>query len=111
VAAASDIVRVSKQAQLGIAFATIYTVNYQRQFTASCIHLVNTTGGAVTVQLTAAGPGIAPATANALLWSFSIPANDFLEFGEGLILFSQWVVSGLASAPNAITAIVCGIEN
>jgi hypothetical protein len=106
----SQVVRVSRQAQLGIAFSAIYTVNLGRQFTASCIHICNTTGGAVTVQLTAAGPSVVPGAANALLWSFSIPANDFLEFGEGLILFSQWTVSGLASSPTAITVIICGEE-
>jgi hypothetical protein len=108
--AASQIVRVSQQAQLGVGFSTIYTVTYQRQFSASCFHVTNTTGAAQTVRIAAVPPAGIAGPGNALCWDFSIPANDFLEFGEGIILFSLWSIAGLASVGAAITVMVCGKE-
>ena len=95
---------------LGTSFGLIFAVGHQYQLTVSCIHLCNTTSAAVTVQLSAVGPSALAGQPNALLWNFSIPANDFIEFGEGIILLSGWSIWGLASGANSVNALVSGIE-
>jgi len=103
--------QVSKQAVLGNgSFVTIHTVNTTRWLRFENIHLVNATAVAVTVQFCIVPAGGAAAATNALLWNFSIPANDFIEFGEGLRLGPGGLVRGSAGAGNAITATVCGVE-
>jgi hypothetical protein len=105
----SDVLRVTAQAQLGLAFSTVLTVGYQQQFTVTLIHIANATGNDRTVQLCAVPVGAAPAQANALLWDFTVPKNDFIEFGDGMILRAGWTIQGLASAANTISILVCGI--
>ena len=88
----------------------VFAVAFQGQVVLSVIHIANVTAGAVTVQLCAVPAGGAVGVGSALLWAFSIPANDFVELGEGLVLLSGWTIQGLASAPNAITVTVCGLQ-
>lgn len=106
----ASVVRVTSLAQLGVGFAAVHTVGYQRQLTVSLIHIVNLTAGAVTVELCACGNGIAPSITNAILWNFSVPANDFLELGDGMILLDRGSIQGLASAAASINVMICGIE-
>lgn len=104
-------VRVSESVPLTVAFQTIHTVHFQRHLTIKNIHLTNTTGADVTIQITLNPAGVAPQQSAALLWDFTIPANDFLEFGEGLIVEPSGSISALASADNAIVMQLCGIED
>lgn len=101
---------VSAQANLGVAFGVIHTVTYQTRLTVAVIHLANTTGADVTVRISLYPDGGAPTNANALLWDFIVPKNDFLEFGEGLILLSKVSLAALASAGNSVTLTLSGIE-
>lgn len=103
-------VPISKQLTLSAAFQTIHTVYRTRQLTISIIHLVNCTAAPVTVQLCFVPSGGTPAQANAALWTYSIPAHDFIQLSEGQILPSDYSVQALASAPSAINLLIAGRE-
>jgi hypothetical protein len=76
----------------------------------SNIHLSNTTNAAVTIDLCLCASPDPPTAANALLWQFSLGANDFLEFGEGLWLPPGSSLQGGASAGSAIALFLSGHE-
>lgn len=102
--------RVNAQAQLGAAFAVIHTVGYQAQLTVTLIHIVNTTANAATIRLCVHAEGAAAAAGNAVLWDYSIPANDFIEIADGMILYSRWAIEARTGTAGAITLLVCGVE-
>lgn len=103
--------KISEQTTLTVGFTTLHTVDSHRWLTVSVVHVANVTAGAVTVQLCYVPPGGAAAVGNAALWNYSIPANDFIEFGEGDILFPNWTIQGLASAGNSINVRIAGEES
>lgn len=106
----TQVLRVNAQAQLGAAFAVVHTVGFQRQFTVTLIHICNTTANAATIRLCVHQAGNAAAAANAVLWDYSIPANDFIEIADGMILLSQWEIEARTGTAGAITLLVCGVE-
>jgi len=107
----SSVLRISSLVQLGVAPTGIYIVGIQRRLVVSLIHIANLTGGAVTVTLYVLPAATAPAPQYAILYGFSVPANDFIELFEGGILLDGWSFNGLASAPNAINVMVSGLES
>ena len=102
--------QVSRFLTLTNAFKTIYTVNNQRWFTVKSIHIANSSAGAVTVQVCFVFAGGSPAAGNAAIWNFSIPANDFIEWGAGLKLPPSATVQALASAGTSINLWISGVE-
>lgn len=103
--------QVSKQAVLGNgSFVTVHTVNNARWLLIENIHLANVSASAQTVQLCLVPVGATANAANALMYNFSIPANDFLEIGNGLRLGPSGLVRGQANAANAIVCFLCGVE-
>lgn len=103
-------VKISAFTSLTIAPQTIHTVFAERKLTVKMIHIANVTGAAATVQIHFVPPGDAAAVTNAALYDFSIPSNDFIELGEGQILFESYAVIGACSVDNAINITVCGLE-
>lgn len=103
--------KVSASLQLTGAFQTVHTVDSHRWLTVSNIHLTNTSNSAATIRMCFVAPGSSASEANAVLWDFSLDANDFLEYGEGVILFPNWTIQALASALTSITVHVFGIED
>ena len=103
-------VSVSAMASLTIALQTVHTVYRDRVLTVGMVHLVNVTGVAATVQLHYVPLAGAAAAANAALYDYTIPANDFIEFGEGQLLASGCAVQATCSADNAVNLILCGFE-
>lgn len=104
------IVKINSRAGLTDAFSQIHAVNFQRTLTVRMIHLVNLTAGAVAVTVCFVPPGETAVAGTAILWDFSIPANDFIEFGEGFVLPSSWTIQAKAGANNSIMIWVCGGE-
>lgn len=102
--------QVSKELQLTAGFQTLYTVNNARWFRATCFHLVNVTASARTVRLCVVPPAGAASAVNALLWDFSVPANDFIEFGEGLKVPPASTIQVMASAISALNLFLSGVE-
>lgn len=92
------------------AFVTVHTVNNARWLRISCLHLANVTNAAVTVRLCLVPAGATAVIGNALVYDFSIPAFDFLEFGEGLRLGPNGLIRGQANAANAINCFLSGVE-
>jgi len=101
--------KISRQVTLSVAFQEVHSVDARRALTVNLIRLSNTTGGAVTVQVCYAPTGVAAAVGNAVLWDFSIPANDFIEFGEGDIVRNA-SVQAKASADNSVNIRLTGTE-
>jgi hypothetical protein len=108
---ADSTVKIIKRAQLGTAFAIIHTVYNVRNLRVTMLHLVNTTAGAVTVQVCAVPPGGSPDITNALMWNFSIPANDLIEIADGLIMEASSTLQALAGAGGSITLQFSGLED
>jgi hypothetical protein len=103
-------VKVSEFFSLTIANQTVHTVYAQRNLTLSMVHLVNVTAAPKTVNVYFVPALGAAAAANAALLAYVIPANDFIEFGEGQILSSQQFVVASCSVDNAVNMTLCGLE-
>lgn len=104
-------VKISKQVPLGVAFATIHTAHFQRHLTVKNIHIANTAAVDVTVQVTLTPEGVAPQQSAGLLWDFIVPGNDFIEFGEGIIIVPSASLSALAGAIDSAVLFLSGIED
>ena len=102
--------QVSKSLALTTAFGLVHTVSANRWMTVRNVHISNTTAGAVPVQVCFVFPGSSPAAGNAALWNFSIPANDFIEWGDGQKLPPGTSVQALAGSGSAINLWLSGIE-
>lgn len=103
-------VAISAFANLTIAEQTVHEVFSERKLTVSMIHIVNVTAGAVGVYMYFVPPAGAAEASNAALYNFSIPANDFIELGEGQILKSSVAIIASCSVDNAINIAVSGLE-
>lgn len=102
-------VRFSAQLTLSGAFQTVVSAN-PVGIRVCVIHLVNTTGAPVTVQVCVVPHGGTPSVANALLYDYSIPANDFLQFDEGDFLSPNSTLQALASAGNSVNLRFSGVQ-
>jgi hypothetical protein len=96
------IAKRSGVAKLTAAFATVYTVYPAYWGRVSMIHLDNSTGSDVTVRLCLVAPSGTPIEDNAMLWDFTIPANDFIEFGDGYWLPPSSSLQASCSSDGAI---------
>lgn len=85
----------------------VYSV---RWLTVTMLHLVNTTAGPITVQVCLVPAGGTPTQANALLWDFSIPANDFIQCSDGLLMNPGESIQALASAGASVNLQFSGLE-
>jgi len=103
--------KISVQKSLTIAEQLVYVVSQHVKLTIKLLRLSNVTGSAVTVRLYFAPPNGTGATTNAVLYDFSIAANEFIEFGEGQILYDSFVIRGSCSVDNAVNVILCGLES
>ena len=83
-------------------FAVLYTVPAATKAVVALLRLVNTSGAAVTVRLCVVPSAGSPAVGNALLWDFSVAANDFIDMGRGLSLPAEASVRALASADSVV---------
>lgn len=86
-------------------FATAYTVPGATKFVNGVLHIANSTQNPILVRVCKNGD----LAANALLWDFSVPANDFIEFGRGLILSAAETLRVKADAAG-LTLTGAGIE-
>lgn len=102
---------ITRQVALTAAFQTLYTVSSARALRIGVMHLANVSGAAVTASVCAVAKAGSPAAGNALLWNFSVPANDFIEFGEGLLLPAESSLRAMATAPGAMNLFLSGIED
>lgn len=88
--------------KLVTSYANIYTVQPNYWSKVTMLHLVNTTGVAATVTVCSVAPGGTASQDNALMWDFSIPANDMIEFGDGYWMASLWSLIAKCSVDGAI---------
>jgi len=107
----TTLVRVGVGANLSGAFAVLHTVYQARWLRVTNLHLVNVSLAAVTVNVCAVVKGGTPDVTNALLWGFSIPASDFIEASEGLMLPPGSSIQALCSTPGAINLYFSGEES
>jgi hypothetical protein len=101
--------QVSKVLSLTGAFAVAHSVSPSRWLTIRNIHIANTSAAPVTVQVCFVFQGSSPIQGNSAIWNFSIPANDFIEWGDGQKLPPKSTVQASASA-NVINFWLSGIE-
>lgn len=104
-------VRIGAAANLSGSFVIIHTVQNNWFFRTSCLHIVNTSGAPVTVRVCVVPGGGSPDVTNALLWDFSIPANDLIELAEGLIMKPSSTCQALCSSAGAVNLFLSGTEN
>jgi len=74
----------------------------QKNLSLGMIHVSNFSGSAATVSFCEVRAGEEPGEGNSWLWGFTVPANDFIEFGGGMVLRGRAVLQGKASANSAI---------
>ena len=96
--------------QLTTSFATIYTVPGATTFTVTMMHFVNATASDVTVQVCVVPNGGSPQQSNAILWNFTIKANDVVELLKGDIWPASATLQALAASNTAINIKLAGIQ-
>lgn len=96
--------------QLTTGFQTIYTVPGSTTFSLSQMHFCNTTNAPVTVRVCIVPSAGSPAQANAILWDYSIAANDILEIMKGDVWTTGVTCQALAGGGSAINMKVSGIQ-
>lgn len=101
----------SQTLELTNVFQTVYTARGNRRMRVTLIHLVNCANASRTVRVCLVDPGAVAAQANAILWDYVVPANDFIEFGEGQLLVPLMTVQALASVNNSVNLHISGIED
>jgi hypothetical protein len=102
--------QVGKSLSLTTAFGLVHTVATNRWLTIKNVHISNFSAGPVAVQVCFVPSGASPVSGNSALWNFSVPANDFIEWGDGQRLPPGASVQALASAGTAINLWISGIE-
>lgn len=95
---------------LSTTFAAIYEVPAGGVFSVSMLHIVNTSTTNATVSVCLVEPGGSPTAANALLWSFEVPARNFMELLKGDMWPEGAVLQARASATGVIALKLAGIE-
>lgn len=103
-------VRMPAQLTLSTAFQTVFTVYRNGTYRVSLIHLVNMSAAAVTVRVCIVAPGMSADQSNAILWDYSIPAHDFIQFDEGDFWGSEYTLQALASVANTVNIRVSGYQ-
>lgn len=68
------------------AFATVFEAVKGPRRVVAMVHLANVSGSAVLVSVCECPTGVVADVGNAMIWEYSIPANDFFEFGEGVFV-------------------------
>lgn len=96
---------------LTASFQTVLTVNASLSLTVKMMHLVNTSGSAVTVRICYVPSGGTANVGNAALWDFSLPANDFMEFGEGHELEGGTTIQASAGIADVVNLFASGQQN
>lgn len=98
--------------ELTNAFQTVHTVYTGRNLTITALHLVNATGGAITVQVCFVPDGGTAVQANAILWDYSIAAHSFIIDlpAPGMILPSKASIQAKASAGASVNLMFSGME-
>jgi len=92
--------------QVTDSFSTVYTVPGATTFTVSMLHICNTSASAVTVRICIGGQAVG----NALMWDFSIAANDVVELLKGDMWLTGTTLQVKASLTNVVTLKLAGIE-
>lgn len=98
------------QAALATAATTQYTVPASRQDVIKDMEFCNTTGAAITLIFNVVPTGGAASTANQVLSSVSIPANQTLHWTGTIVMNAGDFISTATSAVG-VTATVSGLES
>jgi hypothetical protein len=93
------------------AFVPVHTVYKDRLLEVTCIHIANCGATPATVRVCVVPSSGTAQQANALLWDFAIPANDFIEMSDGLLLDRGSSLQALTSAPATVNLFLSGLES
>ena len=90
---------------------TIYTVPNDRNFTVSMMQLCNTSGNHVTLNLCVVPPGQAHSQTYAVLWDFTMAANDALRLLQGDIWKEGSKLTAVAGTGGVLNLRLSGVES
>jgi hypothetical protein len=90
-----------------LSYAVLYTVPKDTTIMVSCIDICNTSGSAQTVYVSFVPSGDTVGTGNAILYGFSIAANDIYQWSGEQVLSPGDTIQGYASATSC-TIMVSG---
>lgn len=107
----SDQVPIIKQVPLTVAEQIIHTPNSQRHLTIRNLHLTNAGAVEAKVKVAITPTGVPFQASAALLWDFAIPGNDFIEFGEGLLVPPGSTLQAAAENDNSCVLFLSGFES
>lgn len=96
---------------LTTSIATLYTVPNDKNFTVSMLQICNTSGNHVTVNLCVVPPGAAHSQAYAVLWDFTVAANDALRLLQGDIWKEGAKLTGVAGTAGVLNVRLSGVES
>lgn len=106
-----ETVRIAEQKALIVAWEPVYTAHVQRWLYVRNIHLCNITAVDATVSVAICESGEAPSSSLALLYQFTLAGNEFLEFGEGILIPPSATLYAAAGAINSINIRLNGEES
>lgn len=99
------------QVELTASDAQIYLCPGGTTVTIVALYITETSGTARTFRLHQVNAAGSSAVTNALFYNHGIGANRTIKDGAGIILTAAQMLRGLASAANAVTVTVFGIES
>lgn len=106
-----ETVRIAEQKALIVAWGAVHTVHVQRWLYVRNIHLCNVTAVDATVSVAICESGEAPSSTLALLYQFTLAGNEFIEFGEGILIPPSGTLYAAAGAINSINIRLSGEES
>lgn len=106
-----EAVRIAAKSSLVVAWGAIHTVHVQRWFRVSNIHLCNVTAVDATVSVAICASGESPSSSLALLYQFTLAGNEFIEFGEGILIPPDGTLYAAAAVANSINVYLSGEES
>lgn len=107
---AVNVAKKLAQVELTASDAQIYLTPGGTTTTVTALYLTETSGTARTFRLHQVSAAGSSAVTNALFYDHAIGANRTIKDGAGILLTAAQMLRGLASAANAVTISVFGIE-
>lgn len=94
-----------------MAWEVVHTAHVQRWLYVRNIHICNVTAVDATVSVAICESGEVPSSSLAILYQFTLGGNEFIEFGEGILIPPSGTLYAAAGAVNSINIRLSGEES
>lgn len=106
-----EIVRIAAKKALIVAWEAIHTVHEQRWLYVRNIHVCNITAVDATFSVAICESGESPSSSLAIIYQFTLGGNEFIEFGEGILIPPSGTLYAAAGVISSINIRLSGEES